>query len=226
MILSRRNFVGFAGAAALPLSAIRLFAAADFWNTKDPDNWTKDEIAKLLKKSPWAKEMDGERVISRGKTTTSKTNIGMPGPRKRSPIDNPNTTTRTPDRIASYKGTVVWESAKVIRDADKTALPEGFEKQYVLSVTGIPLAKTSSRSAMDTLRQVTFLTVKGKDPLEAMTVKQNPSNGAIYYAGFSREALTIEKDDKEIVFSTAMGKVHFSVKFSPKEMIYRGELAV
>lgn len=227
MMLSRRNLIQLAGATGFPASALRLYAAGDFWNTKDPDNWTKDEIAKLLKRSPWAKEMTGERTIGSSKSSSSNTNIGMPRTtRKRSPIDNRNTTTRTPPRTETYKGTVVWESAKVIRDADKTPLPEGFENQYVLSVIGIPLAKTSSRSAMGAVRQVTFLTVKGKDPLEAMTVRQNSSNGAIYYAGFSREALTIDKDDKEVVFATAMGKVHFSVKFSPKEMIYRGELAV
>jgi hypothetical protein len=147
--------------------------------------------------------------------------MGLPGGNTRNPkppASNKSTTT--------YKGTVLWESAKVIRDAAKSPLPDGFENQYVLSVTGVPLAKNSSRNALDTVRQVTFLTVKGHDPLEAAAVQQNQSNGAIYYMGFSREALAITKDDKEVAFTTAMGKVHFTAKFNPKDMLYHGELAV
>jgi len=146
--------------------------------------------------------------------------MGLPGGNARNPKPSSNKTTTT------YKGTVVWESAKIIRAAAKTPLPEGFDNQYVLSVTGVPLAKNSSRNALDAVRQVTFLTAKGKDPLEAATVQQNQGNGAIYYIGFSREALTLSKDDKEIAFATAMGRVHFTAKFNPKDMLYRGELAV
>jgi hypothetical protein len=237
MILTRRYAIRLAGVAIAPWSVIRAFAASDFWNTKDPDAWTSDEITKLLKKSPWAKEVTGERTTTQKNTsssgptmtspyppvggTRSRNNpMGLPGGNPRNPKPPSNKTTTT------YKGTVLWESAKVIRDAAKSPLPDGFENEYVLSVTGIPLARGSSRNALDTVRQATFLTVKNHDPLEAAAIQQNKSNGAIYYFGFSREALAIAKDDKEIAFTTAMGKVRFTAKFSPKEMLYHGELAV
>ena len=43
--------------------------------------------------------------------------------------------------VTTYKGTVVWESAAPVRAALKTKLPDGFEGQYVLGVSGVPLAK-------------------------------------------------------------------------------------
>ena len=67
MLVSRRTVLQFAGVALAPWNAIRLVAASDFWNTKDPDAWTHDEVAKLLKKSPWAKEVIGERSASQKK---------------------------------------------------------------------------------------------------------------------------------------------------------------
>jgi hypothetical protein len=236
MILTRRSLFQLAGVAIAPWSVIRALAAADFWNTKDPDAWTADDIAKLMKKSPWAREVTGERTTTQKNSSTSDPNLTNPrmgtSRSRNNPMGLPGGNTRNPKPPASnkstttYKGTVLWESAKVIRDAAKSPLPDGFENQYVLSVTGVPLAKNSSRNALDTVRQVTFLTVKGHDPLEAAAVQQNQSNGAIYYMGFSREALAITKDDKEVAFTTAMGKVHFTAKFNPKDMLYHGELAV
>ncbi|HTS66676.1 MAG TPA: hypothetical protein VMH28_31850 [Candidatus Acidoferrales bacterium] len=198
MRLTRRNLVQLAAIGLAPWRLIR--AASDFWNTRDPDSWTPDEIARLLKKSPWAKEISGTRA------TTSKKGI-----------------TKT---VTEYRGTIVWESAKVIRDAARSPLPNGFEGEYVLSIAGIPLSKSSSRNALDNLRQVSMLHVKGKDPLEAAAVVQNKNNGAIYYFGFSREVLPLTKDDKDLTFTTRVGKVVLSAKFNPKDMLYRGELSV
>jgi hypothetical protein len=234
MILTRRNLIRLAGAAVAPWSVIRAFAASNFWDTKDPDSWTSDEIAKLLKKSPWAKEVVGER---RAPIRSSSNDTGMPrsNPTGRPSRNNPMGTNRNSTRMpksspgssaTNYKGTVVWESAKVIRAAEKLPLPEGFDGQYVLSVTGIPLAKSSSKSAMDAVRQVSMLQVKNRDPLEAATVQQNTDNGAVYYIGFVREAMPIAKEDKEVIFTTRLGKVLFTAKFSPKEMLYRGKLAL
>ena len=156
MILTRRNLIQFAGVAFAPWSVVRSFAAADFWNSKEPDNWSADEIAKLLKKSPWAKEVTGERTTTtRNPSMNTDPSISVTNPyptrRNPNPMGNPRNSTRMPSSnssktVTTYKGTVVWESAKVIRDASHTPLPDGLDGPYVLSVTGIPLAKTSSRT--------------------------------------------------------------------------------
>ncbi len=51
----------------LPFVAI-LFAvslyAADFWKTKEPDQWNDDEVTKMLTKSPWAKAITPATAIA------------------------------------------------------------------------------------------------------------------------------------------------------------------
>jgi hypothetical protein len=49
---SRRGFIALAGAL---VSRTRLFGASDFWNKKDPDSWSSEEIVQLSSRSPWAK---------------------------------------------------------------------------------------------------------------------------------------------------------------------------
>jgi len=233
MVLTRRNLIQLAGAGMAPWRVIRGWAASDFWNSKDPDSWTQEEIAKLLKKSPWAKEISGERVVTKKATSSDPTmTYPYPGSRSRNnPMGMPGGSNKPPKpnsskTLTEYKGTILWESAKVIRDAEKTPLPDGFDGEYVLSITGIPLSRSSSRNALDNLRQASMLQVKGKDPLEAAEVQQNKDNGAIYYFGFARAGLAITRDDKDLAFTTRMGKVVFTAKFNPKDMVYRGELAL
>jgi hypothetical protein len=44
--------------------------------------------------------------------------------------------------------------------------------------------------------------------------------------GFSRNSLTLTKDDKEVFFSTTLGRLVVRARFNPKEMLYHGQLAV
>src|ERR1700722_1801934 len=61
-MFSRRNLLLRASAASgwLALSGVRLFAASDFWNKKDPDEWSDQERETLKTKSPWARKIHGE----------------------------------------------------------------------------------------------------------------------------------------------------------------------
>jgi hypothetical protein len=232
MILTRRHLIALAGAGAAVAPRRLVYGSGqDFWNAKDPAEWTSDEVARLLKKSPWSKPVTGTRTTTTRNPSPS-TDTSLPTPTM---SGRPRTTGMATNRIPRnpssqtttvYQGVVVWESAKVIRDAAKWDLPAGFEGQYVLSLTGIPLAKTSSKSSMDSVRQLTMLQAKGHDPLEAALVQQKADNGAVYLIGFSREAMPIAKEDKEVTFTTRLGRILFTAKFSPKEMLYHGDLAV
>jgi hypothetical protein len=51
MNLTRLAQIGIAGSAC----AAMLFAASDFWKTKDSTVWTDEEVSKILSDSPWAK---------------------------------------------------------------------------------------------------------------------------------------------------------------------------
>ena len=55
--LSRRSALTLAGACLLPWKNLY---ASDFWNKKDPAQWTGDEIDQLTTKSPWAKQVTAQ----------------------------------------------------------------------------------------------------------------------------------------------------------------------
>jgi hypothetical protein len=135
----------------------------------------------------------------------------------------------------AFRGTVRWESAQPIRDALKTPLPDDFEKHYVIAITGIPLLESRhgedddnrpSVDSLDDLAQLSSLQVKGKDYVQAGMVKRQAGTGNVFLFGFSKEMLAISKSDSEITFATKLNHVNVKARFSPKEMLYHGELAV
>jgi hypothetical protein len=128
--------------------------------------------------------------------------------------------------ITTYKGTVLWESAAPVRAALKTKLPDEFDGQYVIGVTGVPLAKSDTKGAIDRLRQITTLQTKNRQPLEAAGAQVLHDNQTHYLFGFAKEGLPLSKDDKEVVFSTRMGNTVFTAKFNPKDMLYHGDLSL
>jgi hypothetical protein len=48
----------------------------------------------------------------------------------------------------------------------------------------------------------------------------------VYLFGFSKEGLSLNREEKEVVFTTHMGNLAFTAKFNPRDMLYHGELAV
>jgi len=108
----------------------------------------------------------------------------------------------------------------------ETKLPDEFEGQYVLGASGMPLARSESQGALDRLRQVTTLTTKNRQPLEAAGAQVQRENGTVYLFGFAKEGLPISRDGKEVVFTTHMGNLAFTARFNPKDMLYHGELSV
>ncbi len=237
LVFSRRNLLWLAGAGIISFRHAYGFGGKEFWESKDPGEWNSDEIARLLSKSPWAKSTTAETTKTQ-KNSAPNASIpnGMPNPRStrntgglgKMPGGNGGGNRNPSSKIVTtYRGTVVWESAAPVRAALKTKLPDGFEGHYVLGMSGVPLTKSDSKNALDRVRQVTTLQTKSKpEPLEAAVVQEDSSNGTVYLFGFSREALTLAKDDKEILFTTHLGKMTFTAKFNPKDMLYHGELAV
>ena len=263
-ILTRRRAFLLAGAGIASWG--RLFAAgSEFWNKKAPSEWSPEEVDKLLSKSPWAKEVtaqyvpgeDGDRQSGGGYPGgrggggggypggggggggyPGGGGIGFPrgrgmgGGRGRGGRGRGGTT-------SSYKGTVRWESARPILDAQKTPLPEAFANHYVISVSSIPLltgrrssqdddAESSkpSEDRMDELKQVTTLQPKGKELAQAGVVQKEISSGTILLFGFSKDAIELTAADKEVDFTTRLGRLLVKAKFDPKEMLYRGQLAL
>jgi hypothetical protein len=106
----------------------------------------------------------------------------------------------------------VWESAKPVRMASRESLGDELAGMYVLSLAGVPVGR--GKSATEKVRAASSLHLKGHNPLEAAIVKRADAG------------LEISKDAKEVVFATTINRIPLTAKFNPREMVYRGELAV
>jgi hypothetical protein len=147
---------------------------------------------------------------------------------------------RSPGR-SQVKGTVRWESAKPILEALKSPLPEAFADHYVVSVSGFPLSGGGRRAevgseergaetpddALERLKSFTYLEPTGKRSAQPGVVQRQAGagDGTILF-GFSKEFLNLGPRDKEVVFTTNLGRASIKTKFDLKAMRYQGTLAV
>lgn len=221
MFLTRRGM--FALLAGLAGRAQLSAAVVDFWNKKAPAEWSAEEIDRLITKSPWAKEVNAQ-YVSGGNERNRGGGIGIAG------IGNIGRDGHGRGGPSGYQGTVRWESAAPIAAALKAPLPGGFEGRYVISVNGFPATEGQSRSReeeFENLKSLSSLQAKGRELVQAGVVQQQvATTGASFLFGFSRELLPLDADDKEVLFSTQLGKLVVKARFLPKEMLYHGQLAL
>ena len=175
-LLTRRRMFLLAGAgvaAWLPLRA----TTGDFWNKKAPADWTREEIDRLIAKSPWAKQVkaqyapgaatarDGGGQYPGGNSGGGGYPGGMGRQRGGIGVGIPGVGgiglpgggmgggrgngggSSRGGAVSPYEGTVRWDSARPILDALKSPLPEAFEGRYAISVSGIPLMGGPSTSS-------------------------------------------------------------------------------
>jgi hypothetical protein len=178
----------------------RAWGATGFWNRKSPREWTDAELHELTTKSPWAQDA---RI-------DPKTNVVLAPPEEK---DAKNGAGRPGARAV-----VCWESAKPILDALGNILPGGLEGHYVIGV------KDRERQIQPLTASAT-LEAKGKEPVQAGVVVRARDVETILF-GFSRELLPLTVRDREVLFSLDTDQVAVKAKFDPKEMIYRGQLAL
>ncbi len=230
-------------AAAAGFAASRLYASgSDFWNKKDPSEWSSQEIEQLTSKSPWAKEINasappdysrrqGGGPRGMGGSIPGIGGIGgiggggMGGGRRGGGGGGQS------NGVQSFKGTIRWESARPILEAMKSKIPDPLANHYVISVSGIPTSGSYRRSEdedadLDRIKGVTFLEPKGKRDVQPGIVQTQPSSVGSVLFGFSKEILQLSEDDKEVLFTTTFGHLNLKAKFTLKDMMYRGELAV
>jgi hypothetical protein len=202
---SRRQLLLLAGAG------VRLGASeTDFWNNKPAEEWSIADIYRLANHSPWANAVQSwSHPPGRGRESGAA--LGSP-PWPGMPEWGP-------------KGVVTWESARPIRDAFKSSLPYFFAHTYVIGVDGIP---RGAAGGLNYLKQFTVLRSKGKQKwtVHATVARELIRNSAVCAFGFPRSGAPIDLDVSEVVFETQLGKWLVQTKFHPKDMLYRGELAL
>ena len=252
--LTRRGVLALAAGA----STGRLFAASDFWNKKDPKDWTSDEIDRLTTNSPWAKPVSAQIEQNDRNGSVYDPNSGQGGPGQGGSTGRPRIGLGIPGIGLGYpgggggggwpgsgggrsprsgrgaypvKGTILWESAPPVMDALKPEFPEGFGGHYVITMSGFPWPPSGDEpsldDALDGLKQVTYLKPERGSSIQPGLVQKPISSGprSILF-GFSRELLRFDADVREVVFTTRLGRSPIQARFVPKEMLYRGKLAV
>jgi hypothetical protein len=223
---SRRTWLALAISAA---AGGRLAAAdADFWNKKDPGDWTADEIGRLLTKSPWAKEASGiYESGTQGSSTGALGQIGQQVGVNGAGMGRGGRRGRGEAPAAAQpKGAVVWESAKPILEARKKPVPAAFKDHYVVGVSGIALPQMSDDQLFDQLKQFTSLQPNDQPPVQPGVAQKAEAGTNGVLLGFSFDAVELSADDKSIAFTTWLGHLVVKAKFDTKEMFYRGKVAL
>jgi len=235
MLFSRRELLGkLAGLGvtlAIPGSLPAWGAApAEFWNTKQPADWTPEEIDEMITRSPWAKPGSisftggvGGAVAPR-MTRYGNVRAGRGTQTSGPPIG---------DVKQDFRAIVRWDSSLPIRDALKIRPSSAIEKFYVLAVSGdLPMIgrrndddPAADDRTVEMLKQYSKLERKG-DPIyleDALTTPTNYPGGPATLFYFSRGD-SILPGDKQVTFSTKFGPYEVKAKFTLKEMVYRGKL--
>ena len=222
------------------------FAPGEFWDDKQPSEWSERDIQRLLTKSPWAKEATAEMNFADmgggteggggrggGMSGGRGGGGGMGGPGMGGPgMEGPGGA----GGPLQMKALVRWETAAPIRDASKRQLPRDPSGSYVISVSGLAGAgrgapgrdaadgNDRSRALAESLRETTFLERKGRKSVAPVHIEADADGTLLFY--FPNDADPISLDDKEVVFRTKLGPIELKVRFVPKEMRYRGKLTL
>ena len=156
----------------LVFAGVRAWAgpAGEFWNSKDPSEWSDEEVGRLLTDSPWAKEVAAEFDFpSAGRGGADERSVGrrgmggsMGGRGGMSGRGGMNNGGRgVPGGGGTGSGTpggqsgegpahgskilIRWETAKAVRDAARKALASDPAGDYVISVSGLGVLGRSRR---------------------------------------------------------------------------------
>ena len=227
--LSRRGLIGRSlGIFAFCLTP-KAWGSGEFWNKKEPAAWTTEEVLLLTSNSPWAREIrvnlkakggaTGDDGISAVRDPTTGEFRGGSGGSGHQKGEKP------PSAV------VTWESALPLFDALKYRLPADFIGHYVIGVKDLPILvdagpqRQSAEQLVDWLKNSATLSAKSKDPVQAGVVSTS-RGGSMVLFGFLKELLPLSEKDKEVVFELNTNQLELKVKFEPKEMIYRGNLAL
>jgi len=245
----------FAMALAASISSWRSSEAArsDFWNDKDAAEWSESERERLLTNSPWAKRVtpsmgaagDAGPGFGGGPPGGGPMGgMGRGGPQGGGGgIGGPDV---GPGGAPEFQLTVRWESAAPIQMAGKQSITADPDF-YLISVSfpggrgrgpggqredgqappqiGPPGAFEGGNNP-EAAAKTARLEVKGKPPLQAAKAERLAGDRMLMVFDFERAALPITPSTKDVAFSVRMGPMDIKVKFSPKEMMYKGQLSV
>jgi hypothetical protein len=226
---SRRTFIRL-GTIACSLSCV--LAQPQFWNTKDPTDYSDDEKHAMVANSPWAKvthaDAPGVSVRRLDKFAPVPCSPSIPGScapnHPKTVVVQASPRPEDATQALAFYGpvTVRWESAEPILQVTRTSLPDQFRNHYVISVTGLPAGILSNGS---TPLPGAVLSARKGPPQQAEFVALTSDKLTLLFA-FPKRTPAIKASDKALSFRMDLSGIRIKARFDPKEMIYRGQLAL
>jgi hypothetical protein len=214
-VVTRRNALGLLSL----LGCSTLAAAGHFWDAKPSSQWSPEEIAELAGNSPWAKEVTAQYRVGLEDTRIQPGSEPVQG---RGEARAGECGLVPCGSIMPGKVTVVWESAQPIREALHPVISTELNGRYVISIRGL-----EGQYSLDQLEAGSDLSAKGKSPVQPGLVRQRNNS---YLFGFSKDLMPLGVTDKEVLFTVRTGprleSTLLRATFNPKDMIYRGALAL
>ena len=230
-------------------------ARKEFWENKDPAEWSDEEKRILLGQSPWAREgiVRFEVELKGARATGSYEGVARPGGGV--PGANPGA---TPGAVASvpigerpppvpstdtgqsvrFKVLARWESAKPVRLAGGPEMPEGTAQFYIIRLRGMPLlpppkgrdgdsVPNPNQGMLDAIQQNSRIERKNKIAISCAHLLTGSGESATeLLLLFARGTDPITVGEKAVTLESRFGPFHLSVKFPLKDMLYKGALAL
>jgi hypothetical protein len=242
-VVTRTRREWLLAASAWASSSLLRAARNPFWETKDPASWTDEEKQILLGESPWAQQGVLRMSVATGQRTPSSyptPNSTTPGQEKSVPIGEkpPPVPSANRDRPLEFPILARWESAKPVRLAGGPETPELTGQFYVIRLRGLPLMpppKTKpgetppdpNAGMLQAMQAGTWLARSGKPAILCDHLFAGSGNAwSEVLLFFPRATNPITVADKQVTVEGRFAQYQFSVKFSLKEMTYKGELAL
>jgi hypothetical protein len=231
MLTRRELLFGLSLAPALTASG------AEVWDTKPPAEWGEKDIQKLMSKSPWGKEASTE-FSGRGRGGGEGRGFGGPGggppgggPPGGGPPDGGGRGPGGPGGRGGG-GTVVvrWETAAPIRAVSKIKLPGNAASSYVISISNFAMLSQlgdslGSASGMEAMKKGSYLQVLGKEQINPTIITTLFDQAGVLLFYFPNST-PFTVDDKQILFNGLVSPMVVQARFTPKEMMYKGALAL
>ena len=174
---------------------VALLLSVSAWQTKDPAQWTGDDVSQILTDSPWS-----------------------------APAKLYQSLDSASGRPKAVRVTIQWQSALPIRLAmakkdgsavDASAAPE----EYVVVVSGLT-ASTYGLTPRK-LKSTISLIRSGHERVYPSRVDIPDSQTVVFHFP-KKDAISL--DDKHVEFQLFTKKIHLNRKFVLKEMQFRGRL--
>ena len=234
------------------LCPLLLAAAKEFWERKDPANWTNEEKEFLLWRSPWAREgfarIEEKKQPTQGYGNNGRQGAEMPDTRpgipgngvKRVTIGEPiPPVPKAGGEPLQFRVLARWETAQPVRLAGGPEVPEQTGQYYVIRLRGLPLMPPPkikpgepappdpNEGILQAVKAGSRLERAGKAAIvcaHLFTGSGDASNDVLVFFARGTDPITIA--DKVVVLESRFSVFHLSIKFPLKDMTYKGELAL